>query len=603
MSLAAVAPYPTPEPPLPEPMPDGVGRRGLAFSAALHLILGGVFILGLPTLFHPPTPQEMPIAVQLVTIGPETRATHPNPNMPEREAQPIVPVPGPPGPKPVPEASPPKPAPPPSAAAAPPAPPAPPPPEQKPAPPPPPPPVPAPKPAPPPPPPKPVAKVEAPTPAPERPQRVARPQARAEARKYDPGQFDALLKNLAAQDTPPSPDEPPQNTQTASGAPSSQPRAPLGSQLSASEVDLIREQISRCWNMPAGARDAKDLVVEFRVEVGPDGTVAAGDHRRPGARSERPVLPRRRGKRPARLFQPRLPAAAAAAGQIRDLEGPDRRFQPKGFVMSKRRLVFSGALTALVAAALLWSGASARAELHIDITSGQVKPMPIAIPAFAGGGGTEAQAGRNIAGVISADLASSGLFQPLDPRSFIQNVSATDAHRRRASATGAQINAQALVTGSVQTQGDGRLAGRVPAVGRRRRAAADRLRAIPRRSRIGGASPISSPTRSTSGSPARRAISTPASSMSPRSGPAQDRDQAAGDHGSGRRQQSLSDRWPGAGADAALFADGAGDHLSLLCRQHAARLSVQHRYRTAGSARRFPRHDASRRASRPTATG
>ena len=273
MSLAAVAPYPTPEPPLPEPMPDGVGRRGLAFSAALHLILGGVFILGLPTLFHPPTPQEMPIAVQLVTMGPETRATHPNPNMPEREAQPIVPVPGPPGPKPVPEASPPKPAPPPSAAAAPPAPPVPPPPEQKPAPPPPPPPVPAPKPAPPPPPPKPVAKVEAPTPAPERPQRVARPQARAEARKYDPGQFDALLKNLAAQDTPPSPDEPPQNTQTASGAPSSQPRAPLGSQLSASEVDMIREQISRCWNIPAGARDAKDLVVELRVEVGPDGMV------------------------------------------------------------------------------------------------------------------------------------------------------------------------------------------------------------------------------------------------------------------------------------------------------------------------------------------
>jgi hypothetical protein len=38
-------------------------------------------------------------------------------------------------------------------------------------------------------------------------------------------------------------------------------------------MDLIREQIARCWNVPAGARDAKDLVVEIRVVVDPDGTV------------------------------------------------------------------------------------------------------------------------------------------------------------------------------------------------------------------------------------------------------------------------------------------------------------------------------------------
>jgi hypothetical protein len=273
MSLAIAEPALPPEPQLlPGVMPDGVGRRGLALSGILHLVLGSVFIFGLPTLFHPPTPQEMPIAVQLVTMGPETRATHPNPNMPEREAKPDVPVPGPPGPKPEPEPTPPQPAPPPSAVAAPPAPPAPAPPEQKPVPPPPP-PLPEPKPAPPPPPPKPVEKVEAPEPTPEKPRQIARAEAKAEARKYDPGQFDALLKNLAAHDTPPSPDEPPRRMRTASGTASSQPRAPLGSQLSASEVDMIREQISRCWNIPAGARDAKDLVVELRVEVGPDGMV------------------------------------------------------------------------------------------------------------------------------------------------------------------------------------------------------------------------------------------------------------------------------------------------------------------------------------------
>src|SRR5271156_6694164 len=123
MSAALADPAPPPEPLLPEAMPDGVGRRGLALSGILHLVLGSVFIFGLPTLFHPTPPQEMPIAVQLVTMGPETRATHPNPNMPQREHKPDVPVPGPPAPKPEPEPTPPQPAAPPSAAAAPPNPP------------------------------------------------------------------------------------------------------------------------------------------------------------------------------------------------------------------------------------------------------------------------------------------------------------------------------------------------------------------------------------------------------------------------------------------------------------------------------------------------
>ncbi|HTV45141.1 MAG TPA: cell envelope integrity protein TolA [Stellaceae bacterium] len=272
MSLAVAEPVPRSQPPLPEPMPDGLGRRGLALSAALHLVLGAVVILGLPNLFRPPPPQEMPIAVQLVTIGPETRATHPNPS-PRQEAKPVAPIPGPPGPKPTPQPAPPKETPPPSAAAAPPQPPAPAPPQPKPAPPPPPPPVPVFKPAPPPPPPKPVEAAAPPMPAPPPPRPVPREEARAAAKKYDPGQFDALLRNLAAKDAPPSPDALPQDTAVASGQPSSQPRAPLGSQLSASEVDMIREQISRCWNIPAGARDAKDLVVEIRVSVEPDGMV------------------------------------------------------------------------------------------------------------------------------------------------------------------------------------------------------------------------------------------------------------------------------------------------------------------------------------------
>jgi len=291
MSVAAVESTLTDETPVHE-LPDGIAPRGLALSVALHLMLGTLFVLGLPRLFDPPVPEEMPIAVELVTIAPETRATRPNPNPPRPNAKPDAPAIDTPSTKPSPEPPVPSPAPAPSAEV-PPSPALPKPPESKPAPPPsaetPPspellkPPEPKPSAAPPlpkppepkPEPPRPVEKAEAPRPKekPEPPQQMASNDAKAELKKYNPAQFDALLKNLAAQPTIPSPEAAPQRPRIASARPSSQPRAPLGSQITASEVDLVREQIARCWNVPAGARDARDLVVEIRVVVEPDGNV------------------------------------------------------------------------------------------------------------------------------------------------------------------------------------------------------------------------------------------------------------------------------------------------------------------------------------------
>jgi len=121
--------------------------------------------------------------------------------------------------------------------------------------------------------------------------------------------------------------------------------------------------------------------------------------------------------------------------------------------MKRNRVFLAGLVAAFVI--LLPASAPVRAELRLDITSGKVEPLPIAIPSFSGSGNDEGQAGQEIAGVVSADLDRSGLFRPLDPRSFIQNVSATDAQPRFGDWR--QINAQALVTGTVQTQGDGRL--------------------------------------------------------------------------------------------------------------------------------------------------
>jgi hypothetical protein len=258
---------------------------GIVLSATLHLALLTLIVLGLPSLFRHPPPDETPIAVELVTIAPETRATHPNPFRPKPEAKPEPPVAAPaPKPEAKPEPSPPVPEPP-ASASAPPLPPAPEPakPEIKAPPPPPPPPKPVEAQAPPPPPPRPPE----PKPEPQQATRAPRPDTQKadtaafdkllknlEQKQPEPAAFDTLLKNLTKQQMTQADEAPPARTRMAAAAPpSSQPKAPLGSQLTASEIDLIRQQIERCWNVPAGARDAQDLDIEIRAVVNQDGTV------------------------------------------------------------------------------------------------------------------------------------------------------------------------------------------------------------------------------------------------------------------------------------------------------------------------------------------
>jgi TolB protein len=106
-------------------------------------------------------------------------------------------------------------------------------------------------------------------------------------------------------------------------------------------------------------------------------------------------------------------------------------------------------------AGLVGLAPAARAQLQIDITQGVVEPVPIAINAFLGSGAEEAQVGRDIAAVITANLDRSGLFRPLDPASFIEKIANFDA--APGFANWRVINAQALVTGRVTRQSDGRL--------------------------------------------------------------------------------------------------------------------------------------------------
>lgn len=43
--------------------------------------------------------------------------------------------------------------------------------------------------------------------------------------------------------------------------------------------DLVRQQIKQCWNVPAGAKDIQNMVVEIRMQLGPDGTVYKAEPR------------------------------------------------------------------------------------------------------------------------------------------------------------------------------------------------------------------------------------------------------------------------------------------------------------------------------------
>ena len=121
--------------------------------------------------------------------------------------------------------------------------------------------------------------------------------------------------------------------------------------------------------------------------------------------------------------------------------------------MSWSIAIRGAARAALLVVVLLLLGFPARAELRLDVTSGTAQPLPIAIPPFPGAGDA-AQVGRDIAQVVAADLERSGLFRPVEQRAFIQVVAAGDTPRF---GDWRQISAQALVTGSVQPQGDGRL--------------------------------------------------------------------------------------------------------------------------------------------------
>jgi TolB protein len=120
--------------------------------------------------------------------------------------------------------------------------------------------------------------------------------------------------------------------------------------------------------------------------------------------------------------------------------------------LTRRRVL---ALGAAATAGTLIVPRPARAVLNIDINQGNAQPVPIALPDFVGGGPADADTARGVTQIISANLKRCGLFAPIDPAAYIEKIVNVDAVPRFPDWR--TINAQALVTGRLTRQNDGRL--------------------------------------------------------------------------------------------------------------------------------------------------
>lgn len=112
-------------------------------------------------------------------------------------------------------------------------------------------------------------------------------------------------------------------------------------------------------------------------------------------------------------------------------------------------------LAALGAPMALVLAQRARAQVEVDITEGRPRPTPIAITEFIGATPDVQTYGTDMTQVISNNLRRSGLFAPIDPAAFIERSTTFDQAPNFDNWR--VINAEALVTGRINGEPDGRL--------------------------------------------------------------------------------------------------------------------------------------------------
>lgn len=86
--------------------------------------------------------------------------------------------------------------------------------------------------------------------------------------KFDPSKISALLDKREAQRNAITGQE--VNRTASLGVPTGN-----AASLSQSEIDALRAQIQACWNPPPGALDARELIVQVRLQLNQDGSISA----------------------------------------------------------------------------------------------------------------------------------------------------------------------------------------------------------------------------------------------------------------------------------------------------------------------------------------
>jgi TolB protein len=120
-----------------------------------------------------------------------------------------------------------------------------------------------------------------------------------------------------------------------------------------------------------------------------------------------------------------------------------------------KRLIALTLALGLLAPGLHAPAAAQDGPLRIEITEGVIEPLPFAAPRFvAENAGAETYA-SDITRVIADDLTGTGLFRQIPPNAFISPITSFASPVQYSDWKA--INAQALITGSVEARGDGNL--------------------------------------------------------------------------------------------------------------------------------------------------
>lgn len=218
--------------------------RGAIFSALLHVAVAVLVLVGLPHFKRELPMVDLPVPVDIVTVAEITNAPPPAPEeKPEPEPEPPKPEPVKPPPPPEPEVTepePPKPE--------------------------------APKPE-----PVPEAVAEV-APAPKPKTKPAPPvkDVKPEKKPPPPDEMASILKTVEKlkEKKPEEKEDSFLDTAEALKKRESAPREyDSSAPITISQIDAIRRHFEKCWNIPAGARDAEDLAVQIRVAMAADATV------------------------------------------------------------------------------------------------------------------------------------------------------------------------------------------------------------------------------------------------------------------------------------------------------------------------------------------